>query len=162
MGKIEIRAEARSKADAARVFALLKDGATWPRWSLFDGFELERRGRSDPLGVGAVRVFTTKISRAREEVMEIVPDRRLSYVLLSGFPLRDYRADVDLEALPGGGTLIRWQSSFYVKHAGTGWFWRLFLRKAIGDVARQLARAAEDPAMVAACAVPPTTAAARA
>jgi hypothetical protein len=37
------------------------------------------------------------VSRAREEIVELIPDRRLSYVLLSGYPFRDYRADVDLE-----------------------------------------------------------------
>jgi hypothetical protein len=56
--------------------------------------------------VGAIRVFITKVSRAREEIVELIPDRRLSYVLLSGYPFRDYRADVDLEPTGDGGTVI--------------------------------------------------------
>jgi hypothetical protein len=155
MEKIDIHATAESRADAGSVFALLRDGATWPKWSLFNKFELEQRGSPDPLGVGAIRVFVTSVSRAREQVVELIPSRRLSYILLSGFPFRDYRADVDLEPLAAGGTLIHWHSTFYAKHVGTGWFWRLFMRRAIRDVAAKLAKAAENPEIVATCADPP-------
>jgi len=148
MQQIEIGVEAFSHAEADDVFRLLRDGSTWPRWSLFDAFELEREGVGDRLGVGAVRVLITRVSRAREEVVEIVPDRRLSYILLSGLPLEDYRADVDLSPAPSGGTTIRWRSRFRPKHAFLGWFWRGLMTRTLSDVARQLARAAEDPAMV--------------
>jgi hypothetical protein len=149
MAKVRISTQAESKADPASVFRLLRDVATWPRWSLFDSFQLERRGQPDPLGVGSIHIFITKVSRAREEVVEIVPNKHLSYILLAGFPFRDYKADVDLDPLPNGGTLIRWRSSFYAKHFGTAWFWKLFMQKVLRDISRQLARAAEDPAMVA-------------
>jgi len=55
MQQIEIGVEAFSHAEADDVFRLLRDGSTWPRWSLFDAFELEREGVGDRLGVGAVR-----------------------------------------------------------------------------------------------------------
>lgn len=153
MAKIEITVETLSRAAPASVFRLLRDGATWPRWSLFDGFALEREGTGDDrLGVGAVRVFTTKVSRAREEVVEIVPDRRLSYVLLSGLPFENYRADVDLVPQADGGTLIRWRSRFDPRPAWMGWFWRGFMIRTLGQIGEQMARAAEDPAIVAAAA----------
>ena len=144
----QVEVEAFSHAAPADVFRLLRDGSTWPRWSLFDAFELEREGAGDRLGVGAIRVFITRVSRAREEVVEVIPDRRLSYILLSGLPLEDYRADVDLSPTPEGGTIIRWRSRFRPKHAFLGWFWRGLMTRTLTDVARQLARAAEDPAMV--------------
>lgn len=145
MPKIEVTASAETKASPDRVFALLKDGSTWPQWSLFDGYELERPGRDEPLGVGAIRVFSTKVSRAREEVVALETDRRLSYVLLSGLPFVDYRADVDLEPQAGGGTIIRWRSRFDVKHAGTAWFWRWFMQRTLRTVCAQLAAGAADP-----------------
>lgn len=145
MRQIEVSAEAETRASPARVFALLKDGSTWPQWSMFDAYELERPGREDPLGVGSIRVFMTKVSRAREEVVELEPDRRLSYVLLSGLPFTDYRADVDLEPRPDGGTRIRWRSRFGAKQAGTGWFWAWFMTRTLRSVAEQLARGAADP-----------------
>jgi uncharacterized protein YndB with AHSA1/START domain len=140
-GRIRVAAAATSSADPARVFALLKDGSTWPDWTMFDSFELERPGRDEPYGVGAIRVFITRVSRAREEVVEIVPDQRLGYVLLSGFPFRDYRANVDLEPLPGGGTSISWRASFNPKYLG--WFWRLFMTRVLATIVAHLAAAAE-------------------
>jgi hypothetical protein len=142
-GRMRVAATATSQADPATVFALLKDGSTWPDWSMFDSFELERPGRDEPYGVGAVRVFITRVSRAREEVVELVPDRRLGYVLLSGFPFRDYRANVDLAPMQGGGTSINWRASFNPKYFGTGWFWRLFMTRVMAMIAAQLAAAAE-------------------
>jgi hypothetical protein len=85
-------------------------------------------------------------------VVEIVPGRRLSYILLSGLPLEDYRADVDLIAAPAGGTTIRWRSRFRPKHRALGWFWRLLMTKTLRDIGRQHARAAENPVLVAAAA----------
>ncbi len=147
MGQIEVTAVAKSAASPARVFALLKDGSTWPQWSLFDSFILERQGGGDPLGVGAIRVFITKVSRAREQVVELIPDRRLSYVLLSGLPLMDYHADVDLEPEADGGTVIRWRSRFGAKYFGAGWFWKWIMGRTLQTVASQLAAAAANPAI---------------
>lgn len=139
---IEVATEARSPAAPARVFALLKDGSTWPRWSFFRKHELERPGPEDPNGVGAIRVFRTAVSAAHEEIVEIVPDRRLSYVLMRGLPLKDYRAQVDLDPQPDGGTLIRWRSTFRPAQPWAGWFWRAMMRRVLATIARQLAAAA--------------------
>jgi hypothetical protein len=140
---IEIAATARSKSPPSAVFALLKDGETWPHWTAFKSFTLERPGQSDPMGVGAIRVFSTALSRAREEVVELITDRKLSYVLLSGFPFRNYRADVELLPIDGGGTAIHWRASFAAKYPGTGWFWHLFMTLVLRQVASDLATAAE-------------------
>jgi hypothetical protein len=145
MELIEVSTQVETSANPARVFALLKDGSTWTQWSMFDSYALERPGPADPLGVGSVRVFATRVSKTREEVVETAPDRRLSYTLLSGLPFVGYRADVDLEPGPGGGTLIRWRSRFRVKHSGTSWFWRWFMKRTLRTVAGQLAIGAADP-----------------
>ncbi len=150
MQPIEISATARSDAPPSAVFTLLRDGATWPRWSMFSSFELERQGAPDPLGVGAIRVFVSPTRCAREEVVELVEGRQLSYVLLSGMPFRNYRADVRLAPRPKGGTAISWQARFAVERPGTGWFWRWVMRWALGSTARRLAKAATDPAILAA------------
>ncbi len=143
VGRIAVSASARSRAPADVVFGLLKDGTTWPRWSMFDTFELERPGTGDPLGVGAIRVFKTQVSTAREEVVEMIEDRQLSYVLLSGLPMKNYRADVTLDSTADGATVIHWQARFDPKMAGTGWFWRMLMTNTLSTVSRQLAVAAE-------------------
>ena len=115
-----IETTARSSADAATVYSLLIDGKTWPTWSPLDSFELD----------GDVRVFRTGRTVSREEVVEQVPNRRFSYALLSGLPLRNYRADIDLTPVDGG-TVIHWRSSFTPKVPGTGWIYRWALGKFI-------------------------------
>jgi uncharacterized protein YndB with AHSA1/START domain len=140
---IRVQATATSTAPPQAVFALLKDGATWPDWTIFDAFELVQPGEGGPSGVGEIHVFSTALTRAREEIVELVPDRRLSYILLSGFPFRDYRADVDLSAREDGGTSIEWRAAFDPKYKGTGWFWRLFMTAVLKKVASDLAAAAD-------------------
>jgi Polyketide cyclase / dehydrase and lipid transport len=141
----EIDVTARSAADPDTVYRLLMDGARWPECSSLGSFALERPGEEEPEGAGAIRVFTTGTVRSRELVVETVPGRRFSYTLLSGMPLRDYRADVDL-APDGSGTIIRWHSRFAAKYPGTGWFFRWFLGRYIGGLVPGLAAyAAEHP-----------------
>jgi hypothetical protein len=142
MDYIKVEGHATSRAAPAAVFSLLKNSDTWPRWSMFKSAELEQPGQDEPYGVGSIRVFSTSVTRAREQVVELIPDRQLSYVLLSGLPFRNYRADVRLTPPGGGGTRIDWTASFQCRY-GTGWFWRLFMNRILSDLAKQLAVAAE-------------------
>jgi uncharacterized protein YndB with AHSA1/START domain len=143
--RYSIVARARTEAAASTVFALLKDGSTWPRWTIFSTFRLERSGRDELSGIGAVRVLTTPLGKVREEIVELVPNRRLSYAFLSGLPLRNYLAEVDLERLRDSTIMIVWQASFEAKYPGTGWFWRWLLGRVIKRVAEDLASGANDP-----------------
>jgi uncharacterized protein YndB with AHSA1/START domain len=143
MRQIRISATATSKADAARVFAILSDAPGWPSWSIFDSVEPNRPGRDEPHGVGSIRTFVTNVSRAREEVVELIPNRRLAYVLLAGFPLLDYKAVVEIEPESEGGSRITWSAAFYPKYFGTGWFWSVLLRRTLATMSKKLAAAAE-------------------
>jgi Polyketide cyclase / dehydrase and lipid transport len=136
MQTIDVRAQ--SRADADTLYALLTDGASWPAWSPIGSFELERPGDSAREGLGAIRVFRTGRTNSRERLVELVPGKRLSYALLSGLPLRGYRADVDLTP-KGAGTEIRWHSTFTAKVPGTGWLYRLALGRFIQRCANGLA-----------------------
>lgn len=143
MRRIEVSVAVDCRADPAVIFGLLKDGSTWPHWAMFDSFELERPGHNETYGVGAIRVFSTKVSRSREEVTEVIPDRKLAYALLSGFPLRDYRAEIELVQTRTETTTIAWRAAFNPKYFGTGWFWRLFIKAVLATTAKQLAVASE-------------------
>ena len=124
-----VDARARTAASPKVVHALLRDGATWPEWGTVDTFALERTGPDGGESVGAIRQFRTgRLYRMREQIVEIVPDQRFSYALLSGLPLRGYRADVDLTPVDGG-TDIRWHSTFHAKVPGTGWLYRRALQR---------------------------------
>lgn len=138
---IYVGGTATSRAKPAAVFALLKDSRGWPDWSMFAASSIERPGDNDPEGVGAVRTFSTQITKTRELVTKLIPDRQLSYQLLSGFPFRDYHADVVLTPA-SDGTRIDWTATFQCRF-GTGWFWRAFMNKVLSDLSKQLAAAAE-------------------
>lgn len=133
-----VETEVHTSADAATVYALLRDGASWPVWSPIESFELERAGADGPEGVGAVRIFRKGRVTGRDEVAELVPDRRFGYRHLSGLPVRDYRGDVDLEA-DSGGTRIHWRVSFRPRRPGTGWLLRWGVHRLISRSARGLA-----------------------
>ena len=78
-----------------------------------------------------------------EEVVAFEPPAdghaRFAYELRSGLPLRDYHSEVTLETV-GGGTRIRWVSTFDGAYPVVGAVVRLALARFIPDTARRLAR----------------------
>ena len=138
MRRRRIEVSATSVASPGAVYALLTDGSTWPRWSPIESFELEQPGDGAPEGVGAIRVFRRGRTTGRDQVLELVPDRRLRYASLSGLPVRDYVGEVELEPVPGG-TLVRWHSSFVPAVRGTGWLVELGIRRFLTGCVRGLA-----------------------
>jgi uncharacterized protein YndB with AHSA1/START domain len=152
MSTQQIRVEAHTAASPAEVYALLSDGTTWPRWGGFESFELETPAPGvGGEGVGAVRAFTSRSWGrrivSRERITELVPDRRLGYALVSGLPLRNYRASVDLEPVADGGTRIVWSSQFDgAESPGSAWFYRRVLQRFIERTAQALGRAALEQA----------------
>jgi uncharacterized protein YndB with AHSA1/START domain len=137
-----IAAEATTDATPDAVWALLSDRSTWPSWSPLGSHSGERPGQDGtPDGLGGIARFVTGRHRVREEIVERVPPRRLSYTLLSGLPLRDYRAVVELEPA-GAGTRIRWSATFVPQRSGTGWVYRLALTRIFRGMVTGLAAAA--------------------
>nr|WP_042177723.1 SRPBCC family protein [Kibdelosporangium sp. MJ126-NF4]CEL12698.1 hypothetical protein [Kibdelosporangium sp. MJ126-NF4]CTQ93562.1 hypothetical protein [Kibdelosporangium sp. MJ126-NF4] len=138
MAKQEFEVTVHSAAPPGAVYALLRDGSTWPDWSTLEKFVLEKPGSPEPESVGAIRNFFTGRYKMREQIAELVPDKRFSYTLLSGLALKDYRADVDLTP-SGDGTDIRWHTSFRPKVPGMGGIYRRTLYKLTADLAARLA-----------------------
>jgi hypothetical protein len=119
MARQRIEHTAVTAADPAIVYALLRDGSTWTGWAPIDGYALVRPGTDEREGVGAVRELRSGRITGRDEIVELVPDRRFAYAHTSSLPVRDYRGDVDLEPV-AGGTRIRWTVGFEPKLPGTG------------------------------------------
>lgn len=141
------RAQAETTAPVETVWHLLSTVDAWPTWSRHKLARLEREGSPDPDGVGAIRVLGIDPAKPdkvnREEVVAFDPPTHFAYVLLSGLPLDDYRADVTLDALPGGGTRITWESRFDT-HGVTGWFWVLVTKSVVKRWTADLARGARS------------------
>jgi uncharacterized protein YndB with AHSA1/START domain len=127
-------------ATAEAVWKLLADVETWKQWGPWRSAEIERPGSPAVGGVGAIRHFTYRGRHTREEVVVFEPPSRFAYTLLSGLPLRNYRAEVTI--VPSReGAVLEWHSRF--DPTLTGRVTRPLLARFIRDVARQLVRAAE-------------------
>jgi polyketide cyclase/dehydrase/lipid transport protein len=100
-----------------------------------------RPGTTGPYDVGSVGLLRSGRRRVmREEIVEVVPDRRIGYALLAGLPLRGYRADFDLTPTTEG-TEVRWHSNFDAPR-GFGWIYvvalRRFTRRLLDGLTRRL------------------------
>jgi hypothetical protein len=141
MGRHSVEARARSEADRERVWEVLADVPRWSEWGPWTTTELDREGTPAPGGVGAVRLLKRFPMTLREQLTVYEPPERMAYELLSGLPLRDYRAEVKLAA-DGDGTEVHWRSEFEAL-PGVGELFRWQLQRAFEDIVSRLARAAE-------------------
>jgi uncharacterized protein YndB with AHSA1/START domain len=148
MGHKQIDVRQLIPAPPAAVFAVLADRSQWPAWSGHTGFERVRPGAAGPDDVGSVALLRSGRRRVvREEIVEVVGDRRLGYTLLAGLPLRNYRADFELTPVPDG-TEVHWSSRFDAP-PGFGWIYvaalRRFTRRLLGGLARRVVTVAAGP-----------------
>jgi hypothetical protein len=141
-GKWSFEVVSRTSAPVDRVWPLLAEAERWKEWSFLDRSDLERPGDPAPDGVGAVRRFTRFGIGSREEVVLWDPPRHLGYIILQGFPVRRYRADITLTP-DGSGTVIDWRASFDTLLPGSGHLMVAVLKTVIGRFARGAARYAE-------------------
>jgi hypothetical protein len=142
--RVDVQASTVSSAQPDEIYELLVNSATYPLWSMIRYYESLRSGHGGLHDVGALRLFKTNaITVMREEITEAIPNERVSYILLSGFPLLDYRSQTILEKVPSG-TRITWESSFYPKYPLTGWYWRRLMGWVLGRLVSALAETAQD------------------
>jgi Polyketide cyclase / dehydrase and lipid transport len=129
----------RSSAPPEAVWAPLVDATAWSTWSRIPSAKREREGVPAPDGVGAIRQLGLGRIGSREEVVAFEPPHHFAYVLLTGMPVTDYRADVTLTA-DGTGTLITWSARFVPNWPGTGVALEQFFRTTLTGFARGLAK----------------------
>jgi len=131
----------RSAAPPAVVFALLADAPGWSRWAgiSVSHADWEREGDPPPGGVGAIRRMGRPPFYGREQIIDFDPPHHMAYTVLSGIPVRNYRADVQLVATATGGTAITWRATFDAKIPGTGALLAALLPRLIGSYARRAA-----------------------
>jgi hypothetical protein len=141
-GRYRVEASVVSAAPVDAVWTRLADASSWSTWGQWDETTLDREGVPAPDGVGALRRFRQGRRTTVEEVVAFEPGVKLSYELRSGLPLRDYHADVTLEPV-GGGTRIRWVSTFDAAYPAVGKVVQLGLARFVPVTARRLAAAAE-------------------
>jgi hypothetical protein len=139
MARQRIEQHATTTADPATVYALLRDGASWPAWTSIESSEIERPGAGEREGLGAVRRYRRGRVVGHDEIVELVPNRRFAYAHTSSLPVRDYRGEIDLEPA-AAGTAIRWVSTFEPKLPGTGGLLRRGIARFVAECAEGLAQ----------------------
>jgi hypothetical protein len=144
-GRWSYSVRARSAAPVDRVWPLIGQAHRWKDWSFLDRSDLVTVGTPVPDGVGAVRRFTSHGIGSKEEVVAWEPPHHLGYAVLSGFPVRHYRADVVLTPDPAeGGTLVEWSGTFDELIPGTGRLLEAVLTRMMGRFTRALVAYADS------------------
>jgi uncharacterized protein YndB with AHSA1/START domain len=112
MSRLRVEAEGTTRADAAIVWSLVADANTYSRWGPWNdgGYRPPSAG---PSRKGSVQWFrygrrTTSV----EEILEVEESDRLVYRVVSGLPVKNYRAVVTLTPTPSNGTSIRWAATW--------------------------------------------------
>jgi uncharacterized protein YndB with AHSA1/START domain len=103
--------ERRFDAPSDIVWEVLTDHRGYQEWGAASKAKLEAEGAPDVNGVGAVRMLAEGPIAVREKVLEFEPKTRFVYTVVSGPPVRDYRATVTLEPR-GSSTMVHWSVSF--------------------------------------------------
>lgn len=133
------RAEGVARAPVETVWPLVATASRWTEWAGITSATLERTGTPDPDGVGAVRRFAVGPGASREEVLAWDPPHHLAYTILSGFPVRGYRADVELSPGPEPGTTrVIWHGACEPRWPGTGPLLAVGLRLLMARFVRRL------------------------
>jgi uncharacterized protein YndB with AHSA1/START domain len=124
----ELHVTEKVPAEPARVWALLGDSRSWPRWTPLASVDILAAGGAD--GVDERRRVRNGRYEIVERILERVPARRLRYTVESGLGVRDYCATVTLSPTDDGATLVDWHTVFAPKVPGTGWMYRRALERA--------------------------------
>ena len=125
------------------LWPLVGEAERWKDWAGFTSSRLLEEGEPAPDGVGALRRFAVGPGASRERVLAWEPPRHLAYTIERGYPVRNYRSDVELAALNGGGTAIRWHGAFDAKIPGSGRVMQAITRAMMARFAKRLVRYAE-------------------
>src|SRR3712207_5971737 len=130
-----IEGTATTTASRDAVWPLVADIDAWPRWGTWSHAEVEGGGEQR---LDAVRVLVQRPFRVRERITGWEPGRRFAYEMLDGMKVSGYRSEITLEDASGGGTLVRWRSTYERAGLVTG----LILRLAVPQSCKRLAKAA--------------------
>jgi hypothetical protein len=109
--RLQVDAEGTTQAGPERVWALVADAGRYAEWGPWDESGYERPGDGSEHGVGAVRRIRYRRTTTIEQVLEFEEGRRLTYAVVKGIPVRNYRAEIVLTPTTEG-TRIVWSATW--------------------------------------------------
>ena len=112
MSQLSVEAEGTTRAGPEVVWSLVANANRYAQWGPWNdgGYRPPSAGPSQE---GSVQWFrygrrTTSV----EQILEVDEPRRVAYTVVSGLPVKHYRAEVTLTPSASGGTSIRWAASW--------------------------------------------------
>lgn len=126
-------------APRERVFQVLADHESWPRWAGVREVVLRQRGAPTANGLGAIRVWRSRGLAIEEEVIGFAPPERLEFRVVGGAPVRDCEGEVRL-AKDGSGSKLRFQIRFEPRIPFTAGFLRRRMERELSQALERLAR----------------------
>jgi len=109
---LRVEATGATTAAPATVWALVEDADTYHQWGPWRESGYDRPGDLSPHGPGAIRrIGYGRTTTTVERVLEVEPGRRLVYEVVSGIPVKNYKAVVELTPA-GSGTAVHWSATF--------------------------------------------------
>ena len=111
MSQLRVEAEGITSADPEAVWSLVADANGYPSWGPWNdgGYQPAAEG---PSRKGSIQWFRYGRHTTVEEILEVDEPRRLVYTVLSGMPVRNYRAEVTLTPAAPKGTSVRWTATW--------------------------------------------------
>ena len=131
------------------VWDVLTDHAAYNRWTPVVSSRLVTAGGTEPNGVDAVRFLGVGPLGAKEKVLVHDAPRHLAYTVVSGLPVREYRADARLSE-EGAGTSLEYTGRFQPRIPGTGPVLAFLVTSVLRTLVSSLATESERRARVAA------------
>src|SRR5690348_7279665 len=99
--QLGVEAEGTARASAATIWHLVSDATTYPQWGPWSDGGFNKPGDLARDGAGAVRWFRYGRTKTVEQVLAAEADKRLSYTVVGGIPVRNYLAEVTLSPVAG-------------------------------------------------------------
>ena len=113
-GRLRVEAESVTSAALEAVWALVADATRYPQWGPWSAAGYRGTAGHAPGAVYWLRSASRAYGRyvtTVERVEEIDQGRRIVYTVVGGMPVRGYRGEVTLTAVPGG-TRVSWAASW--------------------------------------------------
>jgi uncharacterized protein YndB with AHSA1/START domain len=110
MAQLHVEAEGVAQAAPEAVWELVAHADRYHQWGPWSasGYQSPADHADRP---GVIRWMRYGRSTTIEKILDAEKDRRLTYTVVKGIPVRNYRAEVTLTP-QGEGTHIRWSASW--------------------------------------------------
>jgi hypothetical protein len=111
MNRLHVEAQGKTNALPQAVWRLVADADSYCRWGIWSESGWVGSSPAPPGSPGSVRRMRYRRTRLVEQVLEVDEGSRMTYTVVRGIPVRNYRAEVTLTP-SDGGTHVKWAADW--------------------------------------------------